>query len=69
MDVIRDSFYLEVLFFVLSFGVFLLPSSSVPIWISFYDSEKFFEPCSGFPNCEYGDFLILIEVILSEEGE
>jgi hypothetical protein len=38
----QQRFILSVLFFVLPFGVFLLPSSSVPIWNSFFDLEKKF---------------------------
>jgi hypothetical protein len=55
------------LFSPLVFFFFPVPQSLSGILSLTY--RKSFEPCSGFPNCEYGDFLILMEVILSEEGE
>ncbi len=54
-----------LLFFVLNFSpVFLLPGSSVLIWNSLFDFKKSFEPCSGCPNHEYGNFLILMSYIM-----
>ncbi len=51
---------------VLPFSAFLLPlTKSSLIWNSFVDFKKSFEPCSGFPNYEFGGFSILMRVVLS----
>jgi hypothetical protein len=43
-------------------SMFLLPSCSVYLEVFFW-LRKSFEPCSGSPNCEYGDFLTLMRVM------